>query len=557
MDPRYAPRQWQPHEKPTLPGSPSTPYHSTRRRLQYGAVGVLVALTGGLSNALVSANLPYLQGTFGADAWQMQWLPAAFVMTSMSANLLRVKFRQQYGLRLFTEIFLVLYVAIAFAHLFVHGLGSAIAVRAAHGLCGAALNSLGIYYMIQAFPERHRLKALAIGLGMTQLPIPLARMFSTELLQLGEWRGLYVFELGLALLALAGVLALKLPPSDRIKVFERLDFATFATFATGAAGLAVVLSFGRVLWWTQTPWLGVVLAASIVLLCAAGAIEHGRRNPMINLRWLASGDLARLALSILLIRICLSEQSVGAIAFFQQLGLTNDQLRSLSLVVLAGCVAGIAISALTLRRENLPQQLIVAVAFIAIGAFMDARANSLTRPPQMYLSQFLIGLGSTLFIAPAMLTGMGKVIGQPKNLISFIVLFAMAQSMGSLLGSALLGTVQTVRQKFHANLLAEHVTLLDPQVTARLQAYAAAHARDIVDPAQRQAQALKMLGQAVTREAHVLAYNDVFLLIGGLAIATLAWLLVDLRLQRRREAAGAAPAPAPVVPTVPATATPP
>lgn len=551
MDPRYAPRQWQPHEKPALPGSPSTPYHSPRRRLQYGIVGLLVSLTGGLSNALVSANLPYLQGTFGADAWQMQWLPAAFVMTSMTANLLLVKFRQQYGLRLFTEIFLVLYVAIAFAHLFVHGLGSAIAVRAAHGLCGAALNSLGIYYMIQAFPAQHRLKALAIALGMTQLPIPLARVFSTELLQLGEWRGLYLFELGLALLALAGVLALKLPPSDRIKVFERLDFATFASFASGAAGLAVVLSFGRVLWWTSTPWLGVVLAASIVLLCIAGTIEHGRRNPMINLRWLASGDLVRLALSILLIRLCLSEQSVGAIAFFQQLGLTNEQLHSLSLAVLAGCVAGIALSALTLNRDNLAQQLIVAVAFIAIGAFMDTRATSLTRPPQMYLSQFLVGLGSTLFIAPAMLTGMGKVIAQPKNLISFIVLFSMAQSMGSLLGSALLGSFQTARQKFHANVLAEHMTLLDPQVATRLQAYAGAHAHDIADPVQRQAQALKMLGQTVTREAHVLAYNDVFLLIGVLAIVTLAWLLVDLRL-RRRDEQRATPA---AVPTPPATTT--
>lgn len=158
MDPRYAPREWLPHERPTFPGSPATPNHPTRRRLIYAVIGVLVALTGGLSNALVAANLPYLQGSLGAYAWEMQWLPAAFVITSMSANLMLVKFRQQFGLRRFTEIFLVLYVAIAAAHLFVHGLGSAIAVRAAHGLCGAALSSLGMYYMIQAFPAQHRIK---------------------------------------------------------------------------------------------------------------------------------------------------------------------------------------------------------------------------------------------------------------------------------------------------------------------------------------------------------------------------------------------------------------
>ncbi len=547
MDPRYIPREWEPHERPTFPGSPSTPNHPTRRRVIYALIGVLVAMTGGLSNALVTANLPYLQGTLGAYAWEMQWLPAAFVMTSMSANLLLVKFRQQYGLRLFTEIFLVLYVLIAAAHLFVHGLGSAIAVRAAHGLCGAALSSLGMYYMIQAFPAKHRLKALAIALGLTQLSIPLARIFSTDLLQLAEWRGLYMFELGLALLTLAAVLAVKLPPSDRVRVFEPLDFVTFFTFAFGAGGLAVVLSFGRTMWWTQTPWLGVVLAVSIVLLCIAATIEHGRRNPMINMRWLASGDLAKLAASVLLIRICLSEQSTGAVAFFQQLGLSNDQMGTMSAMVLLGCLCGIVISALTLKPTHLAQPLITAVALIAVGAFMDARATSLTRPPQMYLSQFLIGLGSTLFIAPAMISGVGKVVGQPKNLISFIVLFGMAQTMGGLIGSAFLGTFQTVREKFHANQLAEHISLLDPEVAARVQAYAAAHAQDIADPAQRQLVAWRMLGQAVTREANVLAYNDVFLLIGWLAIATLAWLLADLFLQRRRaRRAGTLPAqPAP------------
>jgi hypothetical protein len=42
----YAPREWQPHEKPALLGSPSTPEHSTPKRIAYGVVGLLVCLTG-------------------------------------------------------------------------------------------------------------------------------------------------------------------------------------------------------------------------------------------------------------------------------------------------------------------------------------------------------------------------------------------------------------------------------------------------------------------------------------------------------------------------------
>ncbi len=209
---KYAPRQWLPHEKPSLPGSPSTPLHTPAKRLAYGVVGLLVAITGGLGNALVTANLVFLQGALGATTAEMAWLPAAYVMTNVSINLLLVKFRQQFGLRAFTEVFLVLYALVTFAHLLVNDLNSAIAVRAAHGMVGAALSSLGLYYMIQAFPAQWRLKAMVLGLGASQLALPLARIFSEDLLQIAEWRGLYLFELGLALAALGCVLMLKLPP---------------------------------------------------------------------------------------------------------------------------------------------------------------------------------------------------------------------------------------------------------------------------------------------------------------------------------------------------------
>lgn len=53
----YAPREWQPHEKPALLGSPSTPEHPTSKRIAYGVVGLLVCLTGALGNAVVTANL--------------------------------------------------------------------------------------------------------------------------------------------------------------------------------------------------------------------------------------------------------------------------------------------------------------------------------------------------------------------------------------------------------------------------------------------------------------------------------------------------------------------
>lgn len=524
MNDKYTPHNWAPHERPTIPGSPSTPLHSTPKRWAYAIVGVIVALTGGLGNALVVANLQYLQGALGATQAEIAWLPAAYVMTNVSMNLLLVKFRQQFGLRAFTEVFLVLYALVTFAHLFVNDIESAVAVRAAHGMVGAALSSLGLYYMIQAFPQKWRMKALVLGLGTAQLATPLARLVSEDLLQIAEWRGLYLFELGMCLLALGCVLILKLPPGDRFKTFEKLDFLTFALLASGFAALCAALSLGRIEWWLEEPWIGLALAFSIASIMAGLCIEHNRTRPLLITRWLGSGRMIRFALGVLLTRIVLSEQATGAVGFLQGMNQGTEQLHTLYLFMLLGSIAGLLVSALTINPQHLFKPLIISLALMAVGSTLDSFSTSLTRGPQMYFSQFLLAFGGTFFLGPTLVLGISGVISNPRNMVSFSVMFGICQNVGSLIGSALLGTFQVWREKFHSAHIVEHVTLLNPQVQSRLQSSSGAYLSAIADPSARTHQGIRALATAATREANTLAYNDVFMLIALIAVLTAIWI---------------------------------
>jgi MFS family permease len=555
---KYAPREWAPDEKPMLPGSPSTPAHTTKLRLAYLAVGILVTITGGLGNALVAVNLINLQGVLGAYQTETAWLPAAYVMANASMNLLLVKFRQQFGLRLFTECFLVLYALVTLAHLFVNDLGSAIAVRAAHGMLAAAVSPLGLYYTLQGFKKEWRLKGIAISLGTAQLALPLAYIFSGDLLRIAEWRGLYMFELGLALVSLGAVLLLKLPPGDRIKAFRPTDFVTFALFAPGMALLCMVLTFGRIFWWTEQAWIGVALAVSIFLLAAAMCVEHNRANPLLNLRWLTNRSILRVALSLLLVRIVLSEQSVGAVGFLRAVGLDNNQMQSLFLCVLAATVAGIVVSALTVNVKHLMAPQVIALVLMALGAWMDAHANNQTRVEQMYLSQSLLAFGGTLFIGPSLISMIVTVIGNPGALISFSVLFGLTQNLGGLIGSALVGTFQIMREKFHSSMIVEGLSLLDPLVAGRIQSGAAAAGQLLADPAARTRQSLASLAASATREANILAYNDVFLMIALIAAVSATWIFLHavwMHYNPPATAPAAAPTPAAPVNNIPAPIT--
>jgi MFS family permease len=528
---------FKPHERPTLPGSPANPDHPSHRRPRYFAIGALVGLTGGLGNALTLVNLNFAQGSLGLYSDEATWLTAAYFMTNISANLLLVKYRQQFGLQPFIRYMLAAYALTTVLHLFAHDFWSAVAVRAVSGIAASGLSTLTILYFMQSMPAPKRLAGAMIGISVPQLATPLARALSPHLLDWGDWHMLYWFELGLALATLAAVMALPLPPSDREKVFEPLDLLTFALFAPGTALLVAVLSEGRIEWWTERPWMGIALAASVVLIAAAIVIEHSRANPLINTRWLGTRELLRLILVATSIRILLSEQAYGSVGLLTVVGMTNDQMVTLNLIVVAASLAGLATAVLTFRPDRLVGPINIAVLLIAVGAFMDASATNLTRPENFYISQALIGFASLLFLAQAMVIGIARtLLAGPKHFISFVVVFAMSQSMGGLAGGALLGTFQVAREKYHSHELVQSIVMTDPLVAARMRAGGGALAPTQGDAAYRAAAGGALLAQQVSREANILAFNDVFLLVGVLALITEVWgIAIRLSIWRRRE----------------------
>ncbi|KQT45714.1 hypothetical protein ASG47_12215 [Devosia sp. Leaf420] len=180
---------------------------------------LVLGLTQGLGLNLITANLQGLQASFGATQSEMGWLAAAYFATNLAGTILMFKVRTQFGLRRFAEIGIAAYVLVVIAHLFAHDLQSAIVVRAIMGIAAAPLSTLGFYYMLEWLPPQKKMSiGICFGMLGSTLALPLARVISPELLQLGDWTGLYAVELGLALISLAVVFLVPLTHPPRVKV---------------------------------------------------------------------------------------------------------------------------------------------------------------------------------------------------------------------------------------------------------------------------------------------------------------------------------------------------
>lgn len=526
---------WTTEEKPTLPGSPAAIAHPSYKRFLYFFIGLFIAISGSLSNGFITANLPLIQGEYGLTSSEIAWIPAAYVMANVSSNLILFKARQQYGLRLFSEIGLLMFIAVLILHIFVNTFEMAVFVRLISGLVAAPLSSLGMYYIMQAFKRENFGRGLYLALGFQQLGIPLAWIISPYLVNVNDWAVLYTFELGLAVCCFAMVVSLKLPRSLRIAVFEYQDLFTFALLATGFAFLCIVLTQGPILWWLNVDWLAYLLMGALALIIVGITYEHYRVNPLIITRWLGTSSTIRFVIGAFAIRFLMSEQSYAAVNFLKTMGMGPDQFVTFYVVIIVGIISGTLFSALTFSREKAILHLLAAVVLILIACSLDHHLSSDVRPENFYPSQFLVGFASGMFIGPLLLTGILRALQQgPSHMVTFIVLFSASQTFGGLVGSSFFSTYQQIRTQHYQAEIITDLPQTSPQVIQRLQQYSQSSKTYTTDPILEQNQALRTLNQNVLKEAQVRAYNDVIFLNEIFAILLLFWGLFVISLNQYR-----------------------
>ncbi|MDR0252725.1 MAG: MFS transporter [Brucellaceae bacterium] len=489
---------------------------------------LLMWITQGIGLNMVAVNIPQLQGGLGATTAETTWLLAAYMAPNVSLTLFLMKIRTQYGLRKFTELGLLTFVVVTSLHWFIHDLNSALIVRFFSGAAASPMSTLGFFYMLEAFPPSKKMSwGLCLALTCTTIGAPLARIISPLLLDMGLWQQLYMLEIGLAMLCFATVYTLKLTPIPHQKVLEKLDFISYPLIAIGFGLLAMMLVVGRLYWWLEAPWIGICLAVAFGSLALAAAIEFNRENPLINVRWLTSRQTLTFTGMLLVFRLVLSEQTAGATGMFQALGIYNEQSTGLYWILIISSFMGGIICAMVIRPGREAYIYTVALILIMTGAFMDGHANNLTRPEMMYLSQAMISFGGALFLPPAMAAGlMSALKNGPAYITSFIVIFIFTQSVGGLFGSAVFGSFVTWRQQHHMRALYDQIVLTDPLVGLRISQLSAAVSKVITDPAYVQAEGAVLLGQQIVKEATVLSYNDLFLLVSAIAAMTLAILII-------------------------------
>lgn len=511
----------------------------------YVMASLIIGMTQGLGINLVGSNLPGIQGSLGISNVESYWLIAAYTATSVTGTILLYKIRTQFGFRRFGEYGLLFFAVASMAQMFTHDFQTAVAVRAVMGFAMASLGPLALFYMFEIFPPAKKLTAgLCFGLAGSQISLPISRIISPHLLDLGHWHQLTMLESGLSLICLAIIWILPLTHPPRVKVFERTDWISYPLIATAVACMSIVLTMGRYYWWQEKDWIGEVLVVGIIALTLSFMVELRRKNPIIDLRWLMTPEMLLFTGSMLFVRMLLSEQTTGMVGFLNLVGLLNEQLITLFCIILAATFAGLVFVSIIHKANRIVYIHLFSIALIAVAAWMDAHSTVDTRPEQFYLTQGMVAFGGAIFLPTSLWLGFIRALqyGQ-SQIISFVLVFLSTQNVGAQVGGAFLGTIQILREKFHSSVLVEGISLQNPLVVERLAQYSHLLKPVLNDGIQLNAEAVAQLSLKVTQQAGLLAYNDVFMVVFYMSLGCFAVLCAHIivgRIQtKKREAAEA------------------
>lgn len=514
----------------SAPAPPPMPALPLPRALAYLAAAAMLAVTQGLGQGFVTANLPAYAAELGVSTTQAAWLVVAYTIPRAALPLMLIKLRTQYGLRRFAIWGIVAQVLVAIAALGITDLRSAIVVQLLAGSAAATLSTLAFLYTLEPLSPSWKMRlGLPFSLALMMSGPSLARVVSPSLIGDGGLGWLHLTSLALALISLALVWLLPLRPVPHHKVIQPLDLLSFGLIGLGFGGLIAAFVMGPLHVWTDAPWIGGLLALAVAALALAVAIELNRSAPILDIRWLVSPAMLHLTATLLLFRLILSEQSSGAPRMFQSLGVAPEQMTGLFAVIVAASLLGGLACVAWMRPDRIAPFHLTALALIMAGAWMDSHASPDTRPAQMLVSQAMIAFAAMLFMVPAMMTGLIAALARgPQYLLSFVIVFISTQSLGGVMGSGLFSTLVTHRQAVHLQDLTAQLQPTDPATAAALAARAGALASQLPDAALRQTQAVTGLVSEASRQAMVMAYDDAYRLTFLLAAMAAGALLLHL-----------------------------
>jgi DHA2 family multidrug resistance protein len=476
----------------------------------------IIAMVFGLFMAImdvqiVTSSLTQIQGGLSASADEISWVQTAYliadvVMVPLSGSLSRLLSTRV----LFVTATLGFTVASALCAT-ATSLSQMIVYRALQGFSGGAMmpSVFPVIYTKFRGPQLARLMVLiSLILNLSSTLGPTIGGYLTDTF---SWQWLFLVNIvpGIAVAVTVWLsIDLDKPDWSLLRYFDVWGLVLMALFL---GCLEYALEEGpRWDWFSDDTILAAVVVSSI-----ASALFFWRvltyHQPIVDLRTFANRNFALGSFYTFVVGTGLYGATYLVPLFLAQVrGYSSLQIGET--VVVTG-LAQMAVSPFTThiaRNLDLRIMLAMGMGLFAVAMYLTAGLTNQASFSELFVPQALRGVALMFCYLPANLIALGTL--SPDKLKNAAGLYNLTRDLGGAIGLALLVTVMNDRLHFHWSRLIEDINPARPAVQQFLDTQTKRFDGLINgDPARA---AIKLLAATVQREALVLTYNDVLMLLG-------------------------------------------
>jgi DHA2 family multidrug resistance protein len=492
---------------------------------------VFCALLEIIDTTIVNVALNNMRGSMGATLNEISWVITAYSLANVIVIPLTSWLSQQFGRRNYFAASVIIFTICSFLCGNAHSITELIIFRFLQGMGGGALLVTSQTIITESWPPEKRAMAQAIYvLGIIVGPT-LGPPLGGFIVDNYSWPFIFYINIPIGVIATLLTLAyVRSPKYEQKRSASEIDWLGIFLLAVGISSLQYVLEKGQ-----EDDWFNSSLIITLCITAFLGLYLFVWRQletkfPVVNLRVLKNGNL-RMGVMLSFVMGFGTFGSTFVIPLFTQslLGWTAQQAGLLQLPSTLFVAVMMPVVAILIQKGVQQKYLIAAGMFIFyIFCMLSYKIITPdTSAGDFFWPLMVRGLGMGLLSVPVSTMSLSTLKGQ--EIGQGAAFTGMMRQLGGSFGVALISTFLSRETSIHRVDVVSHLNVNDINVQNRVVQLTKAMQTHGLDSLTSRNTAYQMMDNAATRQATLLSYMDVFMMVAIVFVIFVPFVLLFIK----------------------------
>ena len=477
-----------------------------------------------LDTTIANVALNHIAGSMSASYSQSTWILTSYLISNAVVLPLTAWLGNRFQRKRFLLFCIFLFTLTSLLCGLSVSLSMLLLMRVLQGIGGGALAPISQAILMESFPPRKQgLGQALFGLGVVVAPV-VGPILGGWLTDSYSWRWIFYINIPFGIFAMWAIQkTVEDPPWVRKSRPGPLDAVGFGALSLWLAFQEICLDKGQ-----EDDWFGSDFIRLAAALAVTGFVvfvwrELRASDPMVDLRLFRVRNFAIGTVLIFLTSLLI--YGIGLLTpQFLQLLMGYPALKAG--VATAPLGIGAAISMVIVGRlvSKMDPRAIMVFGFVAFAfaSYQMSRINLEITPWTVLMPQILAGSAMGFLFVPVNIAGTAPLrrdqIGSATGMLNLM------RNVGGSVGIATVSTLLARKSQVHQTMLAQHLTPCDPLFSNYLAGIKQYFSIQLTSFRDGSAPAFGALYRMLQQQAALLAFNDVFRALAGIALVSILFI---------------------------------